>query len=184
MFSKFLLHEVVGSQSEVRSSQRRAYLKAIKEQYPKLDENQLDKIIPKKSLRIAKCPDHINVLISGVTKQPLFFSQRDGPWYPSLRLLHLLGNFMPILGVDAGAVRFVMSGANIMCPGITNEGGAIPEDLPVDTPVQIMAEGKELPLAVGVTKMSTDDIKSVNKGIGVEVLHFLDDGLWRSEPLD
>ena len=72
MFSKFLLHEVVGSQSELRSSQRRAYLKAIKEQYPKLDENQLEKIIPKKSLRIAKCPDHINVLISGVTTAPIF----------------------------------------------------------------------------------------------------------------
>ena len=91
---------------------------------------------------------------------------------------------MPILKVDAGAIRFVMSGANIMCPGLTNPGGDIPEDLPVDTPVQIMAEGKELPLAVGVTKMSTDDIKAVNKGIGVEVLHFLDDGLWRSEPLE
>jgi len=184
MFRKFLLHEGVGSQSEVRSSQRRTYLKQIKELYPKLDEEMLEKLIPKKSLMLAKCPDHINVLVSMTSKLPLFFNQRDGPWYPTLRLLHLLGPFMNVLRVDSGAIPFVISGANIMCPGITNPGGEIPEDLPVDTPVQIMAQGKELPIAVGITKMSTDDMKSINKGIGVDVLHFLNDGLWRTEPLE
>ena len=72
MFSKFLVHEAVGTQSEVRSSQRRTYLKQIKEQYPKLDGEQLEILIPKKALKIAKCPERINVLISGTTNQPLF----------------------------------------------------------------------------------------------------------------
>ena len=47
-----------------------------------------------------------------------------------------------------------------------------------DTVVAIMAEGKELALAIGLTAMSTDEIASKNKGIGVDNLHYLNDGLW------
>ena len=42
----------------------------------------------------------------------------------------------------------------------------------------IFAEGKEHALAIGIMKMSSDDIKSLNKGIGIEIIHFLNDGLW------
>lgn len=89
---------------------------------------------------------------------------------------------MPAVQVDEGAIRFVMSGASIMCPGLTSAGGRMDVDLPADTPVVIMAEGKERALAIGILKMSTADIKEVNKGIGVEVLHYLGDGLW-NEPV-
>lgn len=42
----------------------------------------------------------------------------------------------------------------------------------------IYAENKMTALAIGVLKMSTTDIKTINKGHGVENLHFLTDGLW------
>ena len=72
-----------------------------------------------------------------------------------------------------------MSGANIMCPGLTSKGGKLPEeDLPVDTIVTVYAEGKENALAIGKLAMSVDDIKKKNKGIGIELLHYLGDGLW------
>lgn len=48
-----------------------------------------------------------------------------------------------------------------------------------DAPVAIYAEGKEHAMAVGITKMSTKDMRDINKGIGVDNLHFLTDGLWR-----
>jgi PUA domain protein len=35
-------------------------------------------------------------------------------------------------------------------------------------------------MAVGPTKLSTADIRSVNKGIGVDNLHYLNDGLWKT----
>jgi PUA domain protein len=44
--------------------------------------------------------------------------------------------------------------------------------------VAIYAEGKEHALAIGITKMSTADIKEVNKGIAVDNIHYLMDGLW------
>jgi PUA domain protein len=45
--------------------------------------------------------------------------------------------------------------------------------------VAIYAEGKETAMAVAVTKMSTADIREINKGIGLDNVHHLNDGLWK-----
>lgn len=37
--------------------------------------------------------------------------------------------------VDRGAIKFVLAGANIMCPGLTSAGGALDDDVPADAPV-------------------------------------------------
>ncbi|XP_008482692.1 malignant T-cell-amplified sequence 1, partial [Diaphorina citri] len=97
--------------------------------------------------------------------------------YETLKLLHKYPFILPMEQVDKGAIRFVLSGANIMCPGLTSPGAII---TPVDkgTIVSIMAEGKQHALAIGLTTLSTDDIVRVNKGIGVENFHYLNDGLW------
>ncbi|CAG8558308.1 7321_t:CDS:2 [Cetraspora pellucida] len=67
-----------------------------------------------------------------------------------------------------------------MCPGLTSKGARMDEDLPADTIVGVFAEGKEHALAIGLTKMSTEDIKKINKNIGVENVHYLNDPLWKS----
>jgi PUA domain protein len=56
----------------------------------------------------------------------------------------------------------------------------MPVSVAAEQPVAIYAEGKEHAMAVGLTKMSTDDIKAVNKGIAVENVHYLMDGLWQN----
>lgn len=119
--------------------------------------------------------------------------------------------------VDKGAIKFVLSGANIMCPGLTSPGAKMTPDLEKDTVVAIMAEGEELissyttfhefaecsknnwnrfpnknnpcnsgkehALAVGLTSLSVADIAAKNKGIGVENIHYLNDGLWQMKPV-
>ena len=47
-------------------------------------------------------------------------------------------------------------------------------------PVAIYAEGKEHAMAIGITKMSTADMRTINKGMGVDNLHHLNDGLWKT----
>lgn len=37
--------------------------------------------------------------------------------------------------VDRGAIKFVLAGANVMCPGLTSAGGALDEEVPSDAPV-------------------------------------------------
>lgn len=69
----------------------------------------------------------------------------------------------------------------MMCPGLTSKGGYLPpaeEALPPETPVIVFAEGKEHAIAVGITKLSTEEMRKVNKGIGVEIMTSVGDDLW------
>lgn len=125
--------------------------------------------------------DHVNLLISGDSKEVLFFNHRDGPQYPTLRLLYKAGDFMTKVWVDAGAIKPLIGGADLMCRGIQADKLG---DFPADTPVQIMAEGKELPFAIGISKLSSSAIKSADSGVGVEILHSLGDGLWNCVTVD
>lgn len=83
--------------------------------------------------------------------------------------------------VDRGAIRFLLAGAHMMCPGLTSAGGYLPpadKALPAGTPVAIHAEGKEHAVGVGITKLGTEEMKKVNKGVGVETATYLGDDLW------
>ena len=44
--------------------------------------------------------------------------------------------------------------------------------------VAVMAEGKSHAVAIGKMKMTPAKIKEVNKGIGIDTVHYLRDGLW------
>ena len=72
----------------------------------------------------------------------------------------------------------MLKGADVMCPGLTSPGGRLDVSLPAETPVAIQAEGKEHAVAIGITRLSTEDIRATNKGTGIETVHFLNDGLW------
>lgn len=90
------------------------------------------------------------------------------------------------VGVDRGAIRFLLAGAHMMCPGLTSKGGYLPAAdaaLPAETPVAIYAEGKEHAVGLGITKLSTEEMKKVNKGVGVETVHYLGDDLWALQQL-
>ncbi|KAJ3354100.1 translation machinery-associated protein 20, partial [Kappamyces sp. JEL0680] len=119
------------------------------------------------------------VSIVSVEGQYLFFQHFDGPYFPTLKLLHRYPDILPKIQVDRGAIKFVLKGADIMCPGMTSPGARLPTaNLPKDSVVAIYAEGKEHALAVGLTTMSVDEIKTINKGTGVQNMHVILDGLW------
>jgi len=87
---------------------------------------------------------------------------------------------MPRIQVDAGAIKFVLGGANVMTPGVLSAGGAILTELPEGAPVAVYAQGKEHALAVGTMSMSTEAMRTAGKGTCIEVLHHLDDMLWHT----
>ena len=88
---------------------------------------------------------------------------------------------MPRVVVDAGAIKFVLGGANIMCRGLTSPGGALPTELPAGAPVAVYAQGKEHAIAVGTLALSTAEVRALNKGIAIEVLHYAGDDLWKAK---
>ncbi|XP_077845660.1 malignant T-cell-amplified sequence 1 isoform X2 [Macaca mulatta] len=201
MFKKFDEKENVSNCIQLKTSVIKGIKNQLIEQFPGI-EPWLNQIMPKKDpVKIVRCHEHIEILT--VNGELLFFRQREGPFYPTLRLLHkckvfyfyflkfysylllliycisfLIDPFiLPHQQVDKGAIKFVLSGANIMCPGLTSPGAKL-YPAAVDTIVAIMAEGKQHALCVGVMKMSAEDIEKVNKGIGIENIHYLNDGLW------
>jgi len=181
MFKKFNSGEHVTGVNNVKSSVQKGIRSKLLEQFPNM-EDYLEQIVPKKEpMRIAKCAEHIEIIVNK-EGESLFFRQRDGPFYPHLRILHQYPFMMPHMQVDRGAIKFILSGANIMCPGLTSPGAHM-TSLASESPVAIMAEGKQHALAVGLTKMSSADILSTNKGIGIETIHFLNDGLWHMKPV-
>ncbi|KAH7637695.1 malignant t-cell-amplified sequence 1 [Dermatophagoides farinae] len=156
MFKKFEDTNVSGV-TQLKSSVQKGIKNRLVEQFPYL-ENYIDEIIPKKeNLRIVKCQDHIEVIVNSVGDY-LFFRQRDDCYYPTLRLIHKYPFICPLMQVDEGAITFVLSGANIMCPGLTSKGAIMTDGLPAETIVTVMAERKQHALAVGKLKMSVDDM--------------------------
>jgi PUA domain protein len=148
--------------------------------------------------------DHVSIYT--VQSEPLFFQHFDEPLYPTLRLLHkctLLSTYLlrylpteiissedpyilPRVQVDRGAIRFLLAGAHMMCPGFTSPGGYLPPAdaaLPAGTPVAIHAEGKEHAVGIGITKLGTEEMRKVNKGVGVEIVTYLGDDLWIPQKL-
>ncbi|KAL0481580.1 hypothetical protein AKO1_012495 [Acrasis kona] len=177
MFRKFTQEENVSSSTLLKSSAQKAVRKQILEQYPMI-EPFMEDIIPKASaINIAKCHNQINFVVAD--EQPHFFTIHDGPYFPILRLLHKYPHMLPKMQVDRGAVKFVMSGAHIMCPGLTSAGGKLDMSVKKGDVVAITVEGKEHALGLGIAAMSSEDIAKLNSGIAIENIHYLDDGLWK-----
>lgn len=151
-----------------------------------------------------KLPDRVSLYV--IDGQPLFFQLDIEPTLlPHLRLVHRFPQAFPTIRIDRGAIRFVLSGATLMAPGLTSKGGRLPlpterpgepvaegvpnegvdedghwsRELEKGEPVVIMAEGKEEACAVGILVAGTKEVKEKGKGPVVEEAHFLGDGLWK-----
>jgi PUA domain protein len=190
----------------------------VLEEYPKL-EPYIEDILPKKEqLDLVKLYVYTYVHTAGVywttttayttlthltyrpdrvslytlQNTPLFFQHMDDALLPHLTLVHKYPFAFHRLRIDRGAIRFVLSGATLMAPGLTSPGGRLPgpeleaedkerygeEDLKEGQVVVIEAEGKETACMVGVLKMGTGEMKKVKKGQACEAGHYLGDGLW------
>ena len=44
-----------------------------------------------------------------------------------IKFINLDPDLCPISQVDIGAIKFILGGANAMCPGFTSKGGIVPK---------------------------------------------------------
>lgn len=182
MFKRFSLDENVSGQSAMKSSQQRAARSKIVEQMPSI-EPYVDDLFPKKEkTSTVKCSGHISILASaGGT--PLFFQVRNGPFIPTLRMVHKYPFMLPILRVDRGAIKHVINGAHVMVPGLKSTRAVLEDEVQKGDVVAVYAESKEHALAVGIAQMSTDEIRQTDKGVAIDNLHHVSDDLWKCESL-
>ncbi|KAI1397260.1 translation machinery-associated protein [Hypoxylon fuscum] len=179
--------------SKLKSSVQRALRQSLLTTFPLLNP-YIDEILPKKgSLEAMKLPDRCTLYV--LDGQPLFFQQDSVTLLPHLRLVHRFPRAFPSIRIDRGAIRFVLSGATLMAPGLTSAGGRLPSgaggdeglddderwtrELEKGEPVVVRAEGKTEACAVGFLVMGTQEIKEKGKGPVIEDAHYLGDGLWK-----
>ncbi|MFC1752931.1 DUF1947 domain-containing protein [Thermoproteota archaeon] len=104
---------------------------------------------------------------------PAFF-YHEGKISPTLKLL--LKHEFPIkkVTVDMGAVKFVVSGADIMRPGITDFG----KDIEKDDLVAIVDQNNHKPMAIGQMLFSGAEAEAMTSGKVVKSVHYVGDALW------
>jgi PUA domain protein len=159
----------------LKSSQEKALRKKIIEDIPNI-EQLLDTLWPKKSgILVGRMKPHSTIYF--VDDRALFIQVDKYPITPHLKLLLEYPFLLPNCQVDTGAIKFVLGGANIMCPGLTSKGGKLPE-VEKNKAVAVFAEDKVNPLAIGYTIMTKEEMTKVNKGIGIELVSYLGDQLW------
>ena len=108
-----------------------------------------------------------------VNDKPSFFL-KDKSYIPTLKLI--LRNIFPAkkITVDMGAIPFVIKGADIMRPGISDiDAGINKGDW-----VVIVDENHKKPLAIGEALMDSEDLKSSKSGKVIRNLHFVGDDIW------
>jgi PUA domain protein len=76
--------------------------------------------------------------------------------------------------VDMGAVSFIIKGADVMAPGITDVDPMIQKD----DVVWICDVKHRKPLAIGVALMTGEEMKTKKPGKAAKTLHYIGDRLW------
>jgi PUA domain protein len=179
MFKKFDSSSISTS-TQVKASVQRGIKAQIAQAHPAITEEQLGALLPKKPPLVQyKVGPHLMLYCRRVeqedaspTDEPLFFQQRDGPILPALKMVHKYPSLdFTSVTVDKGAIPYLLGGAHVMCPGLTNPGGKMPADgeeqdengfdkpgLSKGDGVIIYSEGKEHAIAIGVMIMSSAEV--------------------------
>jgi PUA-domain protein len=108
-----------------------------------------------------------------VNKQPAFFDYNN-KWIPTLKYLQE-HDLLKKITVDMGAIKFVVNGADVMRPGITDiADGIAQEDF-----IVIVDEQNQKPLAVGIALFSSEKMNGVSSGKVIKNIHYVGDEIWK-----
>lgn len=163
--------------TRLRSSAQRDLRSRLIELYPDT-KNIIEEFWPKKA-QLNHRKDHGNFDLYFTDSYPIFFQTDYGPLIPSLRLVHQFPKLFKYVQADAGAIKHILSGANIMLPGLKSRGGIIPNGIKKGDYVAVRVEGKEHAIAVGKACLSSEEMQIQSEGIAIEPIEHLGDPLWK-----
>ena len=105
MFKKFDEKESISGVTQLKSSVQKGIRAKLLDSFPGI-EGFMDDFLPKKdAFKVVKCHDHLELLINSGGRL-LFFRSRDGPWCPTLKMLHQYPFLFPKQRVDKGNFTF------------------------------------------------------------------------------
>ncbi len=117
-----------------------------------------------------------------INKQPSFFyytlpATTTQLLLPTLKLLQTHPHLLKTITIDMNAIKFIINGADIMRPGITN----IDNDIQPLQPICIIDQTHKKPLAIGISLHSTEQLRTLTTGKVIKNIHFVGDELWKME---
>ncbi|WP_445476002.1 RNA-binding protein [Methanococcoides methylutens] len=157
----------IKSRVQLRKSAKNKLLTSLRSSFGDV----IDKIADKK-LESATADWFQIIIVDG----DILFIQEDDRPFPTVRGVLELDLDCYKVTVDAGAVRFVVNGADIMCPGIV---AADPEIAENDL-VIITEETHGKPLAIGRALVPASEMVG-KSGKAVKSIHHVGDDLWNLE---
>lgn len=122
--------------------------------------------------------DHAELLdekVILINHKPLFF-YHNGKLVPTLQYVMEYPDALKKITVDMGAVKFVVSGADIMRPGIVS----IESEISSGDVVLVVDVQHKKPLAVGVALFSSSDMQQMTVGKVIKNIHWVGDGIWKA----
>ena len=145
----------------ISKSETSSVLKAVSEQwgmeFPKI-----------KNLKVHEISDDAQIIVGNGIK----ILKINDEFVPFLSETQTLEKF-PFVMVDMGAVKFMCKGANVMRPGIKKHS-----EFQKNSVVCVIEETHHKFLAVGKSLMSSEDMKTIEKGEVVKNLHYISDKFW------
>jgi len=109
-----------------------------------------------------------------VNKEPYFFFY-ENELIPTLKLI-LKNPFLKKITVDMGAVKFIVNGADIMRPGVTDVEDGINEG---DFVIVQDIDNKK-PLAIGRALFNSEDMRNQESGKVIKNIHKVGDDIWNA----
>lgn len=103
------------------------------------------------------------------------FFYHENKLIPTLKLI-MKNNFLKKVVVDMPAVPFMVKGADVMRPGITDL-----EEFKKGDYVVVVDETHNKPLAIGQALFSSKEIQDMEKGKVIENLHWVGDKIWNTK---
>ena len=101
------------------------------------------------------------------------FIERGAAFIPELHFI-LKKNTLKTVTIDMAAIKFIINGADVMRPGIVAADEAIKEG----EYVAIVDQKNRKPLAIGSALVSSEALKTMDKGKAVKNLHYVGDDIW------
>ena len=115
-----------------------------------------------------------------INKQPSFFYytiNNQKIIIPTLKLLQTKQNILKTITIDINAIKFIINGADIMRPGITE----IQDNIHKNEPILIIDQTHKKPLAIGISLLNTDELRTTTSGKVIKNIHHVGDELWKIE---
>ena len=129
------------------------------------------KLFPADTIEVLET--NANVSLFMVNRKPLLMD--TGEWvFPTLKGALAIPFPERRVVVDAGAIPYVVNGADVMRPGIIS----VTPDVRAGAPVQIVEERHGKPLAIGIALHDAAEILAASSGKMCKNFHHVGDEIW------